>query len=68
MKKILILGGGFAGCACAHTLSMLEKFDITIVESSNTLGAGVRTNFWGGHPFTFDQDIFLQKIKIYMIF
>ncbi len=63
MKKILILGGGFAGCACAHTLSMLEKFDITIVESSSTLGAGVRTNFWGGHPYTFGPRHFLTKDK-----
>ena len=63
MKKILILGGGFAGCACAHTLSMLEKFEITIVESSSTLGAGVRTNFWGGHPYTFGPRHFLTKDK-----
>ena len=63
MKKILILGGGFAGCACAHTLSMLEKFEITVVESSNELGAGVRTNFWGGHPYTFGPRHFLTKDK-----
>ncbi len=63
MKKILILGGGFAGCACAHTLAMLEKFEITIVESSNQLGAGVRTNFWGGHPYTFGPRHFLTKDK-----
>tara|TARA_B100000575_G_scaffold294533_1_gene311211 strand:- start:11015 stop:12205 length:1191 start_codon:yes stop_codon:yes gene_type:complete len=63
MKKILILGGGFSGCACAHTLAMLEKFEITIVESSNQLGAGVRTNFWGGHPYTFGPRHFLTKDK-----
>ncbi len=63
MKKILIIGGGFGGCACAHTLSMLEKFDITLVERSGELGAGVRTNFWGGHPYTFGPRHFLTKDK-----
>lgn len=63
MKKILIIGGGFGGCACAHTLSMLEKFDITLVERSGELGAGVRTNFWGGHPYTYGPRHFLTKDK-----
>ena len=61
--KILILGGGFAGCAMAHALSLSEIKDVLIVESSNELGAGVKTYFWGGHPYTFGPRHFLTKDK-----
>jgi UDP-galactopyranose mutase len=36
-----------------------------LIESSNELGAGVRTKFWGGHPYTFGPRHFLtphQKV------
>ena len=36
--KILIIGGGFAGCAAAEMLSQFSKFDINIVEKSSFLG------------------------------
>ena len=45
MKKILIIGGGFAGCANAHALSLTGDYEITLVEKGNELGAGVRTYF-----------------------
>ena len=61
-KKILIIGGGFAGCSIAHQLSD-KKYDITLVDKSNILGAGVRTSFYGGHPYTFGPRHFLTFNK-----
>lgn len=64
MKKILIIGGGFAGCAAARLLSEKKSnFKITLVEKSNDLGAGVRTNYFGGHPYTFGPRHFLTHNK-----
>ncbi len=62
-KKILIVGGGFAGVAAARMLSKKSKFNITLVEKSSNLGAGVRTNFYGGHPYTFGPRHFLTHNK-----
>ena len=45
VKKVLIVGGGFAGVAAARILSEKKKLDITLIEKSSILGAGVRTNF-----------------------
>jgi UDP-galactopyranose mutase len=61
MKRALIIGGGFAGCAVAHQLHLMGGWDITIVESSGALGAGVRTQWWGGHPHTFGPRHFLTQ-------
>lgn len=58
-KTALILGGGFAGCAAAHQLELLGGFDVTLVEKLPFLGAGVRTRFHGGHPYTFGPRHFL---------
>lgn len=60
MKKALIIGGGFAGCAAAHQITLLQAgWDVTIIEKLPYLGAGVRTNFYGGHPYTFGPRHFL---------
>ena len=59
MKKALIIGGGFAGCAAAHQLELLGDWDVTIVEKAPFLGAGVRTSWYGGHPYTFGPRHFL---------
>ena len=61
--KVLIIGGGFAGCAMAHALSLKNIKDVLLVEASNQLGAGVKTYFWGGHPYTFGPRHFLTKDK-----
>ena len=61
MKKALIIGGGFAGCAASHVLSLKDNWDITIIEKSSSLGAGVRTQWYGGHPYTFGPRHFLTK-------
>mgnify|MGYP001355005627 CR=1 FL=1 len=61
--KILIIGGGFAGCAAAEMLSRIKGVDIKILEKSNFLGAGVRTFFYGGHPYTYGPRHFLTQKK-----
>lgn len=66
MKKVLIIGGGFAGCAAGHILSLQGGWDIDLVEKNAFLGAGVRTFWKGGHPFTFGPRHFLtQNEEIY---
>ena len=59
MKKALIIGGGFAGCAASHQLQLMGGWDVTIVEAAPYLGAGVRTFWYGGHPYTFGPRHFL---------
>ncbi len=66
MKKALIIGGGFSGCASAHQLTLMGGWDITLIESSSVLGAGVRTQWYGGHPYTFGPRHFLtQNEEVY---
>jgi UDP-galactopyranose mutase len=60
-KKILIIGGGFAGCSAAEMLSHNSNHEITLLDSASFLGAGVRTFFHGGHPYTFGPRHFLTK-------
>jgi len=62
MINITIIGGGFAGCAAAEMLSHLNT-KITLIEGSSDLGAGVRTHFYGGHPFTYGPRHFLTQKK-----
>jgi UDP-galactopyranose mutase len=59
MKRALVIGGGFAGCAAAHQLSLLGGWDIDLVERAPFLGGGVKTHWRGGHPFTFGPRHFL---------
>jgi UDP-galactopyranose mutase len=59
MKKALVIGGGFAGCAAAHQLALMGGWDVTLVERAPVLGAGVRTSYYGGHPYTFGPRHFL---------
>lgn len=66
MKKALIIGGGAAGCSAAHQLTMMGGWDVLLVEAAPFLGAGVRTQWFGGHPYTFGPRHFLtQNIKVY---
>jgi UDP-galactopyranose mutase len=58
-KKALIIGGGFAGCASAHQLALQGGWDVTLVEAAPFLGAGVKTRYYGGHPYTFGPRHFL---------
>jgi len=60
MTKVVILGGGFAGCAAAHMIRKKHKdWDIILLELTDKLGAGNRTQFYGGHPHTFGPRHFL---------
>ncbi len=61
MKKVVIIGGGFAGCAAANMISSKGQYEVTLVEASSELGAGVRTYYKGGHPYTFGPRHFLTK-------
>ena len=65
-KKALIIGGGPAGCASVHKLNEIGGWNITLVDNANQLGAGVRTHYYGGHPYTFGPRHFITKnIEIY---
>jgi UDP-galactopyranose mutase len=61
MKTALIIGGGFGGCATAHQLALAGGWDVTLVEAGPVLGAGVRTQWYGGHPYTFGPRHFLTQ-------
>jgi UDP-galactopyranose mutase len=61
LKKCLIIGGGFAGCSAAHQFALIGGWNVTLIESANFLGAGVRTQWWGGHPYTFGPRHFLTQ-------
>ena len=63
MLEILIIGGGFAGCAAAEILSTLENTNIDLIEKSNFLGAGNKTRWYGGHPYTFGPRHFLSPYE-----
>ena len=60
-KKVAIIGAGTAGCAAAYQFEKLGGWDIQIFEGSGVIGAGVRTEFKGGHPYTFGPRHFLTK-------
>ena len=66
MKRALIIGGGAAGCSAAHQLTLMGGWDVLLVEAAPFLGAGVRTQWFGGHPYTFGPRHFLtQNRKVY---
>ena len=63
MRKVLIIGGGFAGCAAAHQLSEVENLEIDLIEKASFLGAGNKTRWYGGHPYTFGPRHFLTPYE-----
>lgn len=66
MKEALVIGGGIAGCAATHQLMLMGGWDVTLVEATSYLGAGVRTFFHGGHPYTIGPRHFLtQNEEVY---
>jgi len=62
-KSALIIGGGFAGCCSAHQLELLGGWDVTLIESNSYLGAGNKTRWYGGHPYTFGPRHFLTQYE-----
>jgi len=66
MKSVLVIGGGAAGCAATHQFILMGGWDVTLVEAAPFLGAGVRTFYYGGHPYTFGPRHFLtQNPQVY---
>ena len=61
MNKALVIGGGFTGCTAALELSKLHNFEVDLIEKSNFLGAGNRTQYYKGHPYTFGPRHFLTR-------
>lgn len=60
MAKVLVIGGGFAGCCATHCLS--EKgWHVTLVEKAPFLGGGCKTHFYGGHPYTYGPRYFMTQ-------
>ena len=60
MTKVLVIGGGFAGCCAAH-MSADRGWDVTLVERAPFLGGGVKTLWYGGHPYTYGPRHFLTE-------
>lgn len=60
MVKVLVIGGGFAGCCAAHLLSA-KGWSVTLVETAPFLGGGNKTLHYGGHPYTFGPRHFLTE-------
>ena len=58
MKKILIIGGGFAGCSSAEIISKIPNTKITIIEKGKYLGAGVRTFLTGASIYFWSKTFF----------
>lgn len=58
MKKALVIGGGIGGCVAAIELKK-RGWSIDLAESSNTLGAGLKTSYVAGHPCTYGPRHFL---------
>src|SRR6185503_19886538 len=61
MKKALVIGGGVAECAATHQLMLMGGWEVLLVESAPFLGTGVRTFWYGGHPYTFGPRHFLTQ-------
>ena len=61
MSKVLVIGGGFAGCCSAHLLSKRTGWEVTLVDDAPFLGGGCKTHVYGGHPFTYGPRHFLTQ-------
>lgn len=60
MTKVLVIGGGFAGCLAAHMLGD-KGMDVTVIERDGVLGGSCRTYYYGGHPYTLGPRHFLSR-------
>jgi len=61
MKKALIIGGGITGCTAAFELHKLGNWSVDLVEKNHHVGAGNRTMYYKGHPYTFGPRHFLTQ-------
>lgn len=58
--KILIIGGGFAGCIATQMLTE-KNYDVTLIEKQSVLGGACRTYWHGGHPYNLGPRHFLTR-------
>lgn len=58
--RCIVIGGGVAGVATARMLCGINA-NVVLLEGSSLLGAGVRTHWHGGHPYTFGPRHFITK-------
>lgn len=56
----VVIGAGMAGCTVAY-LFRQHGFDVVVVEGADVPGAGVRTRWYGGHPYTFGPRVFFSR-------
>jgi UDP-galactopyranose mutase len=55
-NKILVLGGGVAGCSMAYYLG--EKgYNVTVLDKNSRVGGLARTCYYSGHPYEFGPHI-----------
>lgn len=60
MTRVLVVGGGFAGCIA--TEMMCDRgYDVTMIERAPFLGGGCKTLWYGGHPYTLGPRHFLTR-------
>ena len=65
MKKAIVVGGGVCGCTAAYLLSK-DGWDVTLFEKEKCLGGGIRTFFYGSHPYTFGpRPLYTPYEKVY---
>src|SRR5262245_8281252 len=60
MGKVLMIGGGFAGCIATQMLAK-KGHHVTLVERAPVLGGTCRTFWYGGHPYTYGPRHFLTR-------
>ncbi|MDR0580838.1 MAG: NAD(P)-binding protein [Holosporaceae bacterium] len=51
MKTALVIGGGFTGFTWSHLLSQ-RGWIVKLLEKESFIGGGVKTLWYGGHPYT----------------
>lgn len=60
MSNVLVLGAGFGGATAAYLLAR-RGYDVTVLEGAPYPGGGTRTQWYGGHPYTFGPRIFFSR-------
>ena len=49
-----------AGCTASYLLAR-KGYEVTVIEGESEPGGGVRTRWYGGHPYTFGPRVFFSK-------
>jgi UDP-galactopyranose mutase len=65
VKTALVIGGGFTGMTWAYMLAN-KGWVVRVLEKSAHLGGGVKTLWYGGHPYTMGpRPIYTQNTNVY---